>query len=724
MITIIGGGFAGLSAAYFLHRAGKDVTVLEWSRGLGGRAATRNVGYRTVDSGAQRLDMSPLSVNKLETDARALLREVAAERGVLPYLIPFPGPVYRFDGRSIATAQQVDVPNWSFLDGGMKVLAEALVKDIPVRTHTRISDIVFEDDSYTLRNQRGETMSSDGIVIALPAPYALALLLPHADKNKKVKKVCDLLNEVNYEPMIGAIFGTTKIDFKEQFSALFTDDVTAPIFWLSQESARRNLGVRRDEMAFVLQLGADISREYVLKTDKETFAAIERVFEDVLDVALPDVIYGEIQRWPAAFLSSSPLTVDSIKPGDFKVPLYLAGDFVAGQSSIASAFWSGKQIADKIAGVDTFQFIAEPARDQAQLSGDEWKAAVPPEKSLRKARKQPRKLGTKKKFDPATGKREPQVREVKPQPRKGQRPGGAKGGRPGDRRQPAFGAPRGGPRGGFAPRQGARPGGYQGGPARQGPPRQGGFRPAGGAPRDNSFQPRGGAPRQFAPRAGGPPQREWGQRPPQRGPGGPPREGGYQRQGGYQQQGGGGGYRGGGGGYQGGGRNYEGGGGGYQQGGGGRGYEGGGGGGYQQGGGGRGYEGGGGGGYQQGGGGYQQGGGGGYQQGGYQGGGGGYQRGGGAPQRGGGYQPRQPSGGGGGGYRGRPQGGRPPQQGGGGQRGPAKDYDQRQPTSSGYSGPGERKPVRGSVVYSTNPRPGAPPSRPKRPFDDENIGNQ
>ncbi len=705
MITIIGGGFAGLSAAYFLHRAGKDVTVLEWSRGLGGRAATRNVGYRTVDSGAQRLDLSPLSVNQLETDARALLREVAAERGALPYMLPFPGPVYRFDGRSIATAQQVDVPNWSFMDGGMKVLAEALVKDIPVRTHTRISDIVFEENSYTLRNQRGETMQSEGIVIALPAPYALALLLPHAATNKKVKKVCDLLNEVNYEPMIGAIFGTEKINFKEQFSALFTDDVTAPVFWLSQESARRNLGVRRNEMAFVLQLGADISREYVLKTDKETFAAIERVFEDVLDVALPDVIYGEIQRWPAAFLSSSPLTVDSIKPSDFKVPLYLAGDFVAGQSSIASAFWSGKQIADKLVGMDTFKFIAEPAREQAQLSAEEWKAAVPPERTVRKARqKPPRKLGTKKKFDAATGKRVPQTKEPKQQPRRNARPAGGPPGRGGDRRQPAFGGPRGGggQRGGFAPRQGGGPrqGGRPGGPPRQGPPRQGGFRPAGGAPRDNSFQPRGGAPRQFTPRpAGGPPQREWGggqQGRPQRTQGGPPREGGYQRQGGYQQ-GGGGGYQQGGGGYQ----------------------RGGGGGGYQQGGG-RNYE---GGGYQQGGGGYQQGGG--YQ------GGGGYQRGGGAPQRGsggGGYQQRPPSGGG---YRGRPQGGgqRPP--GGGGQRGPARDYDQRQPTSSGYSGPGERKPVRGSVVYSTNVRPAGgsgpasnSPQRPRRPFDDESVGNR
>ena len=109
---------------------------------------------------------------------------------------------------------------------------------------------------FTTRNQRGETMKSDGVVIALPAPYTHALLKPHGEKNKAVRKVLELLDGVNYEPMIGAIFGTTKIDFKNAFSALFTDDVTAPVFWLSQENARRNLGIRPDEMAFALQLGA------------------------------------------------------------------------------------------------------------------------------------------------------------------------------------------------------------------------------------------------------------------------------------------------------------------------------------------------------------------------------------------------------------------------------------------------------------------------------------
>ncbi len=670
MITVIGGGFAGLSAAYFLHRAGKDVTVLEWSRGLGGRASTRNVGYRTMDSGTQRLDLSPLSVNQLETDARALLRAVCEERGVLEHLLPFPGPVYRFDGRSIASAQQVEVPNWNYLDGGFKVLADALVKDIPVRTHTRISDLVFEDKGYTLRNQRGEAMPSDGVVIAMPAPYVLALLLPHADKNKKVKRICDLLNEVNYEPMIGAMFGTTKIKFKDHFSALFTDDVTAPVFWLSQEGERRKLGQRKNEMAFVLQLGADISREYVLKSDKETFAAIERVFEDVLDVALPDVVYGEIQRWPAAFLSSSPFTVDTIKQDEFKSPLYLAGDFVAGQSSIASAFWSGKAIADKIIGADTFQFIAAPVREQARLEEEAWGATVPPARKARKPRQKPQRKGNSKRFDAAKGKRvmipkgerKPFKRGGKPQERKfiGEAgPGGIR------RREPGSGpAPRGPRQGG---QSGQRQGGYRGGPPQRGRQAAGGWQPQGGP-----------------------------------GQGRPPRQGGYGRPagGGYDRPAGGGGYgRPAGGGYapRPSGGSYE------------RPTPGG---SYQ-----KPPEGGGnydrpvGGGYapRPSGGGYGRGGGRPPQRGGQ---GGGY----GGGQQGGGYGGGRSYGGGGGRPQGGPSRGRPQ----GGEQGPPRE--DRQPPTSGVP----QKGVRGQVVYSTNVRPTQGPARrsPRRPFEDDNMGNR
>src|SRR5579872_4561075 len=113
MITIIGGGYSGLAAAYFLHRADKDVTLLEWSRGLGGRATTHNLGYRTIDVGEQKFDFSKAS-GKLEKEAVDLLRAILGERGALELLKAYPGTVLQFDGRSIATAKKIDTPDWFF----------------------------------------------------------------------------------------------------------------------------------------------------------------------------------------------------------------------------------------------------------------------------------------------------------------------------------------------------------------------------------------------------------------------------------------------------------------------------------------------------------------------------------------------------------------------------------------------------------------------------------
>ena len=52
-VLVIGAGVAGLTAARALQRAGREVMVLEKSRGLGGRAATRTVRGNRVDHGAQ-----------------------------------------------------------------------------------------------------------------------------------------------------------------------------------------------------------------------------------------------------------------------------------------------------------------------------------------------------------------------------------------------------------------------------------------------------------------------------------------------------------------------------------------------------------------------------------------------------------------------------------------------------------------------------------------------
>lgn len=70
-VIVIGAGIAGLCAAGELVRAGRRVIVLEKSRGVGGRMATRRVGAAVCDHGAQFFTVRGRGFEGLVQDAAA-----------------------------------------------------------------------------------------------------------------------------------------------------------------------------------------------------------------------------------------------------------------------------------------------------------------------------------------------------------------------------------------------------------------------------------------------------------------------------------------------------------------------------------------------------------------------------------------------------------------------------------------------------------------------------
>lgn len=69
-VVIIGAGIAGLSAAAELVAGGRRVVVLEKSRGVGGRMATRRVGEAVCDHGAQFFTVRGPAFGGMVTKAR------------------------------------------------------------------------------------------------------------------------------------------------------------------------------------------------------------------------------------------------------------------------------------------------------------------------------------------------------------------------------------------------------------------------------------------------------------------------------------------------------------------------------------------------------------------------------------------------------------------------------------------------------------------------------
>ena len=147
--VIIGAGIAGLLAARALHEAGARVTVLEKSRGFGGRLATKRVGDAVFDQGAQYFTArEPAFLAWVEKWERAGLVSL------------WPGSGHRrYVGRPSMTA----VP---------KALAEGL----DVKRDHKVTAVGCCGDHWCVDIENHGCVRAERILLTAPVPQSLALL--------------------------------------------------------------------------------------------------------------------------------------------------------------------------------------------------------------------------------------------------------------------------------------------------------------------------------------------------------------------------------------------------------------------------------------------------------------------------------------------------------------------------------------------------------------------
>jgi len=166
---VVGAGMAGLTAADILHRAGRDVLVVDKGRGVGGRMASRRIGAATFDHGAQFL-----------TAKDPGFAEVVAqwhETGIVAEWY-----------RSTSTC----VEGHSRWRGrpSMTAIARHLARDLDVRLSCRISSLRCEGGVWAASLEAGETIHAEAVLLTAPVPQSLALLetggvvLPSSSRNR------------------------------------------------------------------------------------------------------------------------------------------------------------------------------------------------------------------------------------------------------------------------------------------------------------------------------------------------------------------------------------------------------------------------------------------------------------------------------------------------------------------------------------------------------------
>lgn len=335
-VGVIGAGVAGLAAARELSCRGISSVVLEKSRGLSGRAATRRRGASHFDYGANFFRLE-------EPEVASLLREVLPE-GELNRI---ERPVWTFDREGVCsegTPARNDVPRWSCA-GGISMLGKALHAAAPlaeVRKSCQISRLVEEDGHWTaIDADEGDHGPFDSLLVTLPCPQAAQLL---RDSGASAEWT-GALEAVRYEPQFSFVLGfQPRLSRPGPFHALVNSDGGHPVAWLSFEDDKPG-HVPGNESILVVQMASWWTRDHFEEEPAQLMPLVREALRELVPV--PDPAWWDSQRWRYAH------PVDAANAEWLGAAggrgLFFAGDGLVGKGRVPLAVRSGLDAAARIA---------------------------------------------------------------------------------------------------------------------------------------------------------------------------------------------------------------------------------------------------------------------------------------------------------------------------------------------------------------------------------------
>lgn len=185
VVVVVGAGVAGLTAARSLVESGAGVIVVDKSRGVGGRMATRRIGDAVLDHGAQFVTA--------RTDWFRAEIQAWEHAGVAT---PWFEGTLGADGitASDGPARHRGVP-------AMTGIAKHLATGLDVRLSTHVDRIHHADRRWVIEISDRFPIEADAIVLTAPAPQTLAMLDPASiDSSDRTR-----LEQIGYDPCIAVL---------------------------------------------------------------------------------------------------------------------------------------------------------------------------------------------------------------------------------------------------------------------------------------------------------------------------------------------------------------------------------------------------------------------------------------------------------------------------------------------------------------------------------------
>ena len=331
-IAVIGAGVAGLTCAQQLHQAGYRVVVIEKSRGMGGRLATRRLQGTHADHGVCYL--------KPKDDRFKALITTLLDRSILQ---PWTDTIYELDaeGQLIAPPEANRGSRYAS-PTGISTIAKFLSTGLATHLNQRVEAIRPIHQGWELQVELDGTRSgitAAAIISAIPAPQAVALL----ESIPEGEEVLTRLRSIQFSACISAI----AVYSPQDLSAIPWKGVTSihdpEIGWVGLDSSKQN---SPSQPVVVVQSTAAFANRHLETTDLHPIgqALLNRAAQFLEPwLATPEVL--QVHRWRYAF-PINPLT-EPFLSANTTSPLLFTGDWCGG-NRVESAFLAGSSTAKQI----------------------------------------------------------------------------------------------------------------------------------------------------------------------------------------------------------------------------------------------------------------------------------------------------------------------------------------------------------------------------------------
>lgn len=287
-IAIIGAGIAGLVCAQQLTQSGYSVRVIDKSRGVGGRVATRRLFDTKADHGACYI--------KPKGEVLQHLIKLLVHKGDLEV---WTDTLHVQDRSSSLVANpQLSLPY--IAPGGMNVIAKFLAQGLDIDRHQRVVSIIpTSENQWHLTSETNFECTASSVVVAIPAPQAVMLLQPLAENllnNDFFEQLCS----VEFYPAITVMAGYLQQSREPLEWKAITFKENEVLGWIGLDSSKRQ---NQQQPHFVIHSSADFAEKFFESKDLQSVGGkILETAASTLNLQwIDNPQWMQVHRWRYAF---------------------------------------------------------------------------------------------------------------------------------------------------------------------------------------------------------------------------------------------------------------------------------------------------------------------------------------------------------------------------------------------------------------------------------------